>query len=97
MDSRSLPAVHHGRGRGDGVGVGGGGGGFAGVSAVRWGRIAEVYDQTSRPRQGVCLALQCLPFGKACISNVIYYSGDVCPSWLIDEKVLFSKVLLPGK
>lgn len=57
---------------------------------------AEVYNQTRRPRRGICLAPQCLPFGQACISNVIYYSGDVCPSCLSDEKTLFSKVVPPG-
>ena len=57
---------------------------------------AEVYNQTSRPGRGVCLAPQCLLFGQACISNVIYYSGDVCPSSLSDEKALFSKVYLAG-
>lgn len=47
----------------------------------------------SHPRQGVCLVSQCLLAAQACISNVIYYSVDACPSCLSDEAGLFFKVL----
>lgn len=56
----------------------------------------EVYSEMSHPRQGVCLVSQCLLAAQACISNVIYYSGDVCPSCPSDEAGLFFQVLLPG-
>lgn len=53
---------------------------------------AELYNQATR---GVCLAPQCLPSWQACISNVIYYCGDVCPGCLSDETALLSNTPHP--
>lgn len=66
-----------------------------GEGGGRRGELTRTIRQV-RPDGGVCLALQCLPFMQACISNVIYYLGDVCSRCVSDEKALLSKVLPPG-